>query len=58
MLNKIYKIEEYMMKQGYTEAEAYAVRIHDRLVNKWIIKGYTTEADSKKIEAVAKRFGF
>ena len=57
MLNKIYTIEEYMEK-GYTEAEAYAVRIHDRLVNKWIIKGFSTEAESKKIEAIAKKFGW
>lgn len=57
MLNKIYTIKEYM-EHGYTEAEAYAVRLHDKLVNKWIIKGYSTEAEDEKIIAIAKKFGW
>lgn len=54
--NKIYSIEEYM-NQGFTENEAYAVRIADRLHNRYVDRGYLTEREWEKYEAIVKRTG-
>lgn len=53
--NKIYTINEYM-EQGFTEAEAYAVRIHDRICNKKFSKELT-DKDYERIDAIVKRLG-
>lgn len=56
-LNTIYTIEEYV-KQGFTETEAYAAKIHDKLVNKWICNNqHLSERDSEKLYAIQKRLG-
>ena len=56
-LNIIHTIEEYM-EQGFTETEAYAMRVHDRLFNKWVRNGYhLPEKEDEKMAALVKGLG-
>ena len=52
--NPILTIEEYMA-EGFTEAEAYACRMFDRLHNKYYD---LTEREKNKYHAIADRLGF
>lgn len=52
---RIYTISEYI-SQGFTEEEAYAVRLYDRLFNKSFSQGIT-EREAEKMDAIVKRLG-
>ena len=51
--NIVYSIEEYM-EQGFTEAEAYAVRMHDKLFNRYYD---LSEKEKNKMYAIVDRLG-
>lgn len=55
MYQKVYSISEYI-EQGFSEEEAYAVRLYDRLFNKFFSQGIT-EKEQKKMDAIVKRLG-
>ena len=52
-MNTIYTIEEYM-EQGFTEAEAYAVRMSDKMFNRF---SELTEREKEKYFAIVERLG-